>query len=100
MKYVVIFKASIRNFDHEYNATAENLRNKALQQFNCQKFESFCLEKKEFALSYWNSLEEDIRAWRLDTEHQLTQQQEKKNGITTLKSKFVKFSVSIKAHNH
>ncbi|OTG80434.1 antibiotic biosynthesis monooxygenase [Acinetobacter sp. ANC 4558] len=76
MKYVVIFKASIRNFDHEYNATAENLRNNALQQFNCQKFESFCLEKKEFALSYWNSLE-DIRAWRLDTEHQLTQQQGK-----------------------
>lgn len=73
MKYVVIFKATIHEFDNDYDVTAIKLRDKALHQFNCQKFESFCSNKNEVALSYWNNLE-DIRAWHLDAEHQVAQQ--------------------------
>ena len=73
MKYVVIFKAIIRKFDSEYDETAIKLRDKALSKFNCQKFESFCSDQNEIALSYWNNLA-DIQAWHLYTEHQIAQQ--------------------------
>ena len=42
MKYVVIFKAQINTLDQQYFQTAQLLREKALSQFNCQKFESLC----------------------------------------------------------
>ncbi|ALH95130.1 antibiotic biosynthesis monooxygenase family protein [Acinetobacter equi] len=73
MRYVVIFKAIINEFDQEYNEMATKLRDRALLKFNCQKFESFCVDKNEIALSYWNNLE-DIKAWHYDTEHQIAQQ--------------------------
>lgn len=72
MKYVVIFKATVREFDQAYTETANKLRHKALSAFNCQKFESICSNNNEVALSYWNSLE-DIRAWHLDAEHHIAQ---------------------------
>jgi len=40
MKYVVIFKAKIKTLDEQYSQTAQLLREKALSQFNCQKFEA------------------------------------------------------------
>ncbi|MDV2469525.1 antibiotic biosynthesis monooxygenase [Acinetobacter chinensis] len=73
MKYVVIFKAETRTLDQEYFDTACTLREKALTQFNCQKFESLTEHHAEIALSYWNSLE-DIHAWHKDAEHQVAQQ--------------------------
>lgn len=72
MKYVVIFKAQINLLDQNYIETAQYLREKALTQFNCQKFESICENDFEIALSYWNSLE-DIHAWHKDAEHQAAQ---------------------------
>lgn len=72
MKYVVIFKAQIKTLDQEYFTTAQQLREKALTQFNCQKFESISENNVEIALSYWNSLE-DIHAWHQDAEHQAAQ---------------------------
>lgn len=72
MKYVVIFKAKIKSLDQEYFDTANQLREKALTEFNCQKFEAVSENDFEIALSYWNSLE-DIQAWHKDAEHQVAQ---------------------------
>ncbi|ENV31532.1 antibiotic biosynthesis monooxygenase family protein [Acinetobacter gerneri] len=74
MKYVVIFKAHINILDDEYFQTAKILREKALNHFNCQKFEAISEQAFEIALSYWNSLD-DIQAWKKDAEHIVAQQQ-------------------------
>ena len=73
MNYVVIFKAKTKALDHAYYATAQLLREKALTQFNCQKFETISEQNFEIALSYWYSLS-DIQAWHQDAEHQVAQQ--------------------------
>jgi len=72
MKYIVIFKAKINSLDEEYSRTAQLLRETALTQFNCQKFEAITENDFEIALSYWNSLE-DIQTWHKDAEHQVAQ---------------------------
>ena len=72
MKYIVIFKAKTNVLDDEYSRTAQLLREKALTQFNCQKFEAITENDFEIALSYWNSLE-DIQTWHKDAEHQVAQ---------------------------
>ncbi|NWK72973.1 antibiotic biosynthesis monooxygenase [Acinetobacter cumulans] len=72
MKYVVIFKAQILNFDASYDQTAQALREKALKHFNCRHFEALSENGQEIALSYWDSLA-DIRAWHQDAEHQAAQ---------------------------
>lgn len=72
MKYIVIFKAKINSLDDEYSRTTQLLREKALTQFNCQKFEAITENDVEIALSYWNTLE-DIQIWHKDAEHQVAQ---------------------------
>lgn len=72
MKFVVIFKAKIKHLDENYISMANQLRLKALSEFNCQKFESITENEHEIALSYWNSLA-DIQAWHINTEHQIAQ---------------------------
>lgn len=66
--YIVIFKATIKQLDATYSEIAQNLRNKALSQFNCIKFEACSENGFEIALSYWHSLE-DIKLWQQDAEH-------------------------------
>ena len=39
-KFVVVFKAKIKTLDSNYFQMAQSLREKDLNQFNCQKFES------------------------------------------------------------
>lgn len=72
MKYVVIFKAKIKTLDTEYYSLAQQLRQKAIAEYRCLKFESLCENGFEIALSYWNSLD-DIQAWHLDAEHTVAQ---------------------------
>lgn len=72
MKYVVIFKAQIKTFDADYHFVAEQLRQKALCEYQCQKFESLYEKGAEIALSYWKSLD-DIQAWHRDAEHLVAQ---------------------------
>ena len=71
--YIVIFRATIAHLDANYSQMAQNLRAKAMRDYRCQKFESFCENNQEIALSYWLSLE-DIQAWKNDPEHQRAQQ--------------------------
>lgn len=72
MKYIIIFKAKINVLNNEYSRMVQLLREKALTQFNCQKFEAITENDFEIALSYWNSLE-DIQTWHRDPEHQVAQ---------------------------
>lgn len=72
-QYVVIFKAITQALDEKHLKTAQYLREKALSEYHCQKFESVTDAHFEIALSYWQSLD-DIDAWHLDAEHQVAQQ--------------------------
>ena len=69
----MIFKAKINRLDNKYQQAVTQLRARALQEFNCTKFESIGDSKHEIALSYWNNLN-DIQAWHSDTEHKIAQQ--------------------------
>ena len=70
--FVVIFKAEVAQLDAKYSQMAQQLRQKALEQYGCLKFESFQENTQEIALSYWADLE-SIRRWRQDSEHQIAQ---------------------------
>ena len=71
--FVVIFKAEIAQLDAEYSQMAQLLRQKALTEYGCIKFESYTENQQEIALSYWHDLE-SIRRWKADATHQLAQQ--------------------------
>nr|WP_227554384.1 antibiotic biosynthesis monooxygenase [Acinetobacter lanii] len=62
----------MNTLDTEYNILARQLREKAISDYHCEKFESLCEDGREIALSYWNRLD-DIHAWHLDAEHLLAQ---------------------------
>lgn len=71
--FVVIFKAEIAQLDAEYHQFALQLREKALSEYGCIKFEAYTENQQEIALSYWDSLE-NIQRWKQDSLHQLAQQ--------------------------
>lgn len=71
---VVIFKARIRALDADYAATAQAMRQLAIEQFNCIAFEAVTEGDAEIALSYWHS-EDDIRAWKQHPAHLAVQRQ-------------------------
>lgn len=50
--YIVIFKATIRQLDSTYTEMAQKLRDKAIDQYHCVKFEACCENDFEIALSY------------------------------------------------
>ena len=70
--FIVIFKATVKELDSTYSEMAQKLRNKALSQFNCIRFEACSENGFEIALSYWHSME-DIKCWQQDAEHQVVQ---------------------------
>lgn len=70
--YIVIFKAEIKKLDSDYTEMAQKLRDKALNEYNCIKFEACSENGFEIALSYWKELD-DIQRWHRDTEHQIAQ---------------------------
>lgn len=70
---VVIFRAKTTELDSRYAEFANQLRDKALNQFNCVEFVSAHENGYEIALSYWKS-EEDIIAWKKDAQHLAAQQ--------------------------
>ncbi len=68
MKYAVIFKAKVKQFDEEYSSMAAQLRDRALTQFNCREFVAVTEDNFEIAISYWDSLD-DIKRWKQDELH-------------------------------
>ena len=71
--FVVIFRATARQLDAEYSATAARLRELALSQFGCLEFVAVNEGDQEVALSYWPD-EASIRAWKQHTDHLMAQQ--------------------------
>lgn len=71
--YAVIFRATIKEFDEEYFATAKQLRELAREKYACVEFISFSEGDQELAISYWKS-QDDIVAWKKDSFHQLAQE--------------------------
>ncbi len=70
--WVVIFRATARQLDAEYGATAAALRDLALTQFGCLEFTSATEGQQEIALSYWPD-EASIRAWKQQADHLMAQ---------------------------
>ena len=50
--YIVIFKAKIKQLDSTYSEMAQKLRNRALSQFNCAKFEACSENGFEIATTF------------------------------------------------
>ena len=73
---MVIFKATVAEFDEAYSRMAQELRHLAITQYGCLDFTSFTEGNREIALSYWPSLEH-IRVWKNDPLHKLAQQRGK-----------------------
>lgn len=72
-KFIVIFRAKVRQIDNEYTQVAARMRELALGQFGCLEFTAVTEGQDEIALSYWPS-EAHIRAWKAHSEHVLAQQ--------------------------
>ena len=70
--YAVIFRAEIKNFDEEYSATAEKMKNLAINQYGCKEFVSSIEGNTELAISYWEN-ESQIREWKNNSEHLVAQ---------------------------
>jgi heme-degrading monooxygenase HmoA len=73
MMYAVIFSAEINELDTAYHDMAARMRERALEQYDCLDLVSVMEGSREVTISYWNS-EEQIRAWKQDTEHLVAQQ--------------------------
>jgi len=70
--YVVIFRATVKEFDAQYTKTAARMRELALTEFGCLEFNAVTEGQDEIALSYWPD-EQSISAWRAHPEHQAAQ---------------------------
>lgn len=66
--YAVIFRAEIAVLDDEYVEMAERMRQLALSDYGCRGFTACTEGRHEIAISYWES-EEQIRAWKNNSEH-------------------------------
>ena len=71
--FVVIFRAETQQLDSRYLEFAAELRDKALNDYNCVEFVSAHEDGNEIALSYWHS-KEDILRWKADSQHLAAQQ--------------------------
>ena len=84
----VIFRAQIAQFDEEYFATAEQLRELALDHYGCREFAAWTEGNQEVAISYWDS-EEQIKAWKADPLHAAAQAKGKANWYSSYKVQVV-----------
>ncbi|MBN4063660.1 hypothetical protein JYT79_02650, partial [Cardiobacterium sp. AH-315-I02] len=66
--YAVIFKAEINKIDKAYSAMAIKMRDLAINEYGCIKFNSVTEGNNEIAISYWNT-KEQIKKWKQNKEH-------------------------------
>ena len=66
--YLVVFRAEIDQLDAEYTQTAKQLRDLALSEYGCRKFEAVVEDNVEITLSWWDS-KNQIKAWKENTLH-------------------------------
>ncbi|HHJ20384.1 MAG TPA: antibiotic biosynthesis monooxygenase [Gammaproteobacteria bacterium] len=66
--YAVIFRAKVADIDEEYGRTAERMRRLAIEKYGSTGFTSVTEDGEEISISYWKT-QEQIKAWKNDTEH-------------------------------
>ncbi|MCI0506602.1 MAG: antibiotic biosynthesis monooxygenase [Gammaproteobacteria bacterium] len=71
--YAVIFKATIKELDETYTATAARMRDLAISKYGCVEFTTLTEGNQEIAISYWSN-QEQIKAWKKDPEHRMAQE--------------------------
>jgi hypothetical protein len=71
--HVVVFVAEVADLDEEYGSLAIQLRDLALERFNCRRFIAVSENGEEVAVSWWES-EDDIQRWRKHPLHVRAQQ--------------------------
>lgn len=71
--YAVIFRAEINILDSRYSETASQMRELAINKYDCKEFVSVIEGKYEIALSYWQNLEK-IKQWKQDSRHLVAQE--------------------------
>ena len=86
--YAVIFRAEVREFDPEYFAMAESMRNLAMDQYGCLEFVASTEGHTEIAISYWDN-ETQIKAWKQDSQHLLAQAKGRSKWYTSYKVQVV-----------
>ncbi|WP_286262592.1 antibiotic biosynthesis monooxygenase family protein [Thalassotalea atypica] len=70
--FAVIFRATTKNLDVEYDNLVQELREIAFSKYRCIEFVAVSEGEDEIAISYWHSLE-DIKQWKQDTRHLFAQ---------------------------
>ena len=71
--YAVIFRAEINELDQSYFDMAVRMRELAKTKYGCIEFTALCEGNQEMAISYWQN-EEQIIAWKQDSEHKKAQE--------------------------
>ena len=66
--YAVIFRAEILELDADYAATAQRMRQLAIDEYGCVEFVACTEGNTEIAISYWES-EEQVHRWKRNAEH-------------------------------
>lgn len=72
-RFLVVFRATVLQFDDEYSRVAARMRQLALDEFGCLDFHALTEGEHEVALSYWPSAEA-IASWKRHPEHVLAQE--------------------------
>ncbi len=72
-RFVVVFRARVRQFDTEYSTMAARMRSLALSDFGCLGFTATTEGDHEIAVSYWPD-EASIRTWKQHAAHLEAQQ--------------------------
>jgi len=70
--FAVIFRAEINELDGAYAATAQRMRELAIEEYGCTEFTSCTEGSVEIAISYWPG-RDNIQAWKNNPEHQKAQ---------------------------
>ena len=71
--YAVIFTSRIKHLDPEYSQMVAQLRELAINKYQCTKIDSYGDGDNECTISYWESLQH-IQAWKKDPLHAQAQQ--------------------------
>ncbi len=70
--YAVIFRAEIKELDHQYGEMASQMRKLAINQYSCAEFISVTEDNHEISISYWQDLDQ-IKKWKQDARHLIAQ---------------------------
>ncbi|MGV2988883.1 antibiotic biosynthesis monooxygenase family protein [Vibrio sp. E150_011] len=70
--YAVIFRATMKHPNEQYERMAVRLRSLAFSKYRCIDFVTSLEGNKEIAISYWHN-QEDIQKWHQDPLHKEAQ---------------------------